>query len=396
MACHPRGLVRASFVLLAPLLLSLACKGIGASDGGLPELPDATQASPQLDASLPLPWTPGPFRWVATWGPGLTIKDAALDPSGNLYVTGTFLGTVDLDPGPGEFPSASGTALNGRAFLTKLSPDGQHLWSRAFDPHLEFAAAAFSPSGTSCIAGRFTEPNSTIAIDFDPGDGADLRYGIGRAQGFVTCLAADGSYRFSSITDARSFVHNATAAAFEPGGDLLVSFLDPNTYSNIVRVHPDGSADPLVVPLAPLTMGLAPLSTGDLLTYGTFIGEADLDPTAGVDRWRTVSWDCSGIPMEGVVVSRFGADWSYGWTTGLDNAERPLSAVVDAQGRTYLATLFGNDCRVDGSPKDGMARRVDLDGTIAWQNRLPAPMPRYETSAVDPRGAIYFAGSFAS
>lgn len=62
-----------------------------------------------------------------------TISDAkasAYDASGNVYVVGSFTGTIDLDPGPGVFNVSSGTTTQG--YLAKYSPTGGLLWANSF------------------------------------------------------------------------------------------------------------------------------------------------------------------------------------------------------------------------------------------------------------------------
>jgi hypothetical protein len=66
----------------------------------------------------------GDFQWARTWG-GVDSDDGygvATDGSGNIYVTGGFKGTVDLDPGDGTDEHIS--YGNYDIFLSKFPPDG--------------------------------------------------------------------------------------------------------------------------------------------------------------------------------------------------------------------------------------------------------------------------------
>jgi hypothetical protein len=66
--------------------------------------------------------------WSKGFGSGQTLAAAraALDPMGNVLITGYFYGSVDL--GGGMLTSMSGADL----FVLKLDPDGNHLWSKRF------------------------------------------------------------------------------------------------------------------------------------------------------------------------------------------------------------------------------------------------------------------------
>jgi hypothetical protein len=80
----------------------------------------------------------GDFAWVRTWGSEyneyanfrVNGRGVAADKFGNVYLTGDFMGTVDLDPDPSKeliFNSTGGEATD--PFLCKLNPDGELLWA---------------------------------------------------------------------------------------------------------------------------------------------------------------------------------------------------------------------------------------------------------------------------
>ncbi len=85
------------------------------------------------------------------------------DSSGDLYVSGSFKGTVDLDLSPNEFFVTGSSAANNR-FLTKISNDGEFLWAASFisDTSAEPASAvsdhslAVGPDGAIAVLGGYS------------------------------------------------------------------------------------------------------------------------------------------------------------------------------------------------------------------------------------------------
>lgn len=69
------------------------------------------------------------FTWAKSFGGsgndwGLAITT---DPTGNMYTTGSFSGTVDFDPGPGSFTL---TSSGGDIFISKLDAAGNFVWAK--------------------------------------------------------------------------------------------------------------------------------------------------------------------------------------------------------------------------------------------------------------------------
>lgn len=88
------------------------------------------------------------------------------DDSGNVYVTGAFEETLDLDPGTGILEKTA----NGEhdSFFLKLDADGELVWAKSIGSvYLDEAAAIkLDASGNIYITGYFQG-----SVDFDPGIG---------------------------------------------------------------------------------------------------------------------------------------------------------------------------------------------------------------------------------
>src|SRR5258706_6482447 len=78
----------------------------------------------------------GNFIWVKAMGGNSSLDIAGgssitLDAAGNVYITGTFEGTVDFDPGPGLFTlSVTGNFRTRASFVLKLDSDGNFIWAK--------------------------------------------------------------------------------------------------------------------------------------------------------------------------------------------------------------------------------------------------------------------------
>ena len=139
----------------------------------------------------------GGVVWARRFGNNVAQngKGIAVDDVGNVYVTGSFSGTIDF--GGGALTSAGGTDV----FVAKLDKDGNHVWSRQFgDASAQSGkAVAVDKGGNVVVAGEVAG-----SIDFGGGPltsagGNDL---------FVVSLDATGNMVWGKI-----FGNNAAQSA---------------------------------------------------------------------------------------------------------------------------------------------------------------------------------------
>ncbi len=111
----------------------------------------------------------GTHRWSKGIGDLVPqiAEDVAVDFSGNVIVTGRFMGTADF--GGGNLTSAG----NYDAFVAKFGPGGSHVWSKHFGDNSEQQADAVcvDPRGNVVIAGGFRGTLNCGGADITtPGD----------------------------------------------------------------------------------------------------------------------------------------------------------------------------------------------------------------------------------
>ncbi|MBF0423246.1 MAG: DUF4347 domain-containing protein, partial [Magnetococcales bacterium] len=114
-------------------------------------------------------------------GTGADYGDSVVvDQSGYVYTTGRFSGSVDFDPGPGEF-ILNGSGSN-TAFIQKVDSDGNLIWAKGFGVNGNSSGdgIAVDNGGYVYIAGQFGG-----TVDLDPGTGVVQRTSSAQYDMFV-------------------------------------------------------------------------------------------------------------------------------------------------------------------------------------------------------------------
>lgn len=141
----------------------------------------------QFSADGDLLWT----RSIGSEGADLGLA-MALDADENIWITGSFENTLDLDPGAGTFELTSAGAWD--IFVAKWSADGGFIWAgrmggpENFDNGYDIAVDA---DGNAIVVGSFFGTG-----DFDPGPGEHLltAHSLGSDDVFVQKLGPTGEF----------------------------------------------------------------------------------------------------------------------------------------------------------------------------------------------------------
>jgi hypothetical protein len=141
------------------------------------------------------------------------VYHVAVDPNGDLLMTGYFENGIDLGGGPLDAPGKR------NVFVAKLSGAGQHLWSKAYGPGPTFQAEgvglAVDPGGNALVAGYFED-------GIDLGGGPITPKALRSA--FLLELGPTGDY-VSSKAFGITGSQVASSCAFDMAGGRLVGGL---------------------------------------------------------------------------------------------------------------------------------------------------------------------------
>ena len=184
-------------------------------------------------------------------GNAVAIRETA-DTRGNpvveVYVTGSYIGATDFDPGPGTFvltsKNSSGNPAylngdNGDAFVLKLGGDGTFRWARSLGGNGRDDGEAITVDAQGAV---YTSGYFTGSGDFDPGTGTS------------TLTSASGTFGkgvyISKLDAAGNFVWAATVGGSTEGQGL----------------------------------GIALDGAGNVIVAGLYNGSGDFDPTKNGKR----------------------------------------------------------------------------------------------------------------
>ncbi len=234
----------------------------------------------KLDAS-------GNFIWAKSVG-GLTSDEGYSifpDAFGNVYVTGSFNGNVDFDPGAGSFVLSSSGAQD--IFVLKLDASGNFIWAKKMG-----GTGADLPTFLKLDAAGdiYTTGYFNATCDFDPGPD----------------------------------VFNLTSGGLV---DIYISKLD--TAGNFIWAKGIGGS----TEDAGYSLGFD--ASGNVFATGFFSGTVDFDPGAGVSELvSSGSFD--------IFILKLDATGNFSWAKkmGGTSSDRSLSMALDNVGNIYTTGWF--------------------------------------------------------
>lgn len=331
----------------------------------------------------------GNLLWAIQLGsPGADRAEyVTVDALGNVYVTGSFSGTVDFDPGPG---TASLTAAAGTdAFVAKYDANGSYVWATSFSESDNSTGKAV---GVDALGNVYVAGNFSGTISFTTGSSITS---LGGNDVFIAKLNSSGAQVWgeqiggSSADNATGIVADAlgnvyTVGNFENGtidldpGPGTVNYVAGTTIAYLVKLNTNGGLVWAINSLARI-YDLKTDATANLYMAGGISNVIDMDPGPGVANIGTprTSMDYYWI---------LNSDGGYVFAKsyfGVGTTGDARSASVDATGNIYTAGGQGDFNKWDktGNPVWGFGYGVNS----------PVVM-----NATDAMQHVYTAGNFHS
>ncbi|MBA5630581.1 SBBP repeat-containing protein [Moheibacter lacus] len=362
------------------------------------------------------------FEWAHTFGG--TISDngnaIAVDISGNVYTTGAFYETIDLDPGSGM---ENQTSLGMRdVFIQKLDADGNFLWGKAFGGTSTDSSYSIDidPSGNVYVTGFFQE-----TVDFDPGVGVSNLSSEGSWDIFILKLDTNGNFLWAKSIGASGQdvgygikVDNSGSVYttgvfydtvdFDPGTGIALLSTTGETTANTFILKLDSSGNYVWAKSfygeANWGMSINLDSEENIYTTGMMTGEADFDPGAG-----TVS--LTSVFGYGNYVQKMDNSGNFIWAKAFGGAYNyhPPVSTVDASGNVYTTGSFDFPGDYDPSDEvftltsngnnDVFILKLDASGNFQWAKSFGGDCEFCadggHSVAIDNSGNVYTTGFFS-
>lgn len=349
------------------------------------------------------------------WGHAITgtgylnLGYSVIDAPGNIYMTGTFAGSADFDPGPdAENLTAAGDY---DAFVCKLNTSGDLVWAIQLGgpaaDRAEYVQA--DAQGNVYVTGSFSS-----TADFDPGPGMASLSAQGGTDAFVAKYDAAGNYIWA-VSFSESDNSTGKAVAVDPGSNVYVTgnFSGVISFTNGVSYTSLGGNDVFICKLTSAgalvwgqriggnssdnATGIVADATGNVFACGIFEnGTIDLDPGPGSASYP------AGTPI--IYLVKLDANGDLVWPIR-SYAQTANDLKIDATGNLYLAGDIAGV--VDFDPGPGTANvgtprapsdyfwELTNDGNYVLAKGYSATGAAKSLS-VDATGNIYTAGGQGS
>ncbi len=360
----------------------------------------------------------GNLIWLSILGGDGYIFDAysEIGIDGSVYVTGTFTGTIDFDPGPAVLNLTA--AIPGEdVYIVKLDQNGGLVWAEQFGGSGDERVFGLNESqdGGVLLTGYFR--NTT---DFDPGPGVYSLTANFDGDAYILKLDNFGDFVWakqiqgpgygrgeSIITDHSGNVivtgGFSDSADFDPGPGTYFLSTSNTSDAFILKLTDSGDfiwAGNLEAGVESYGYSHAVDNSNNIFWTGYFRGTGDLDPTNGI---------LSDTPRgkNDIFLHKLDSNGKVVWADlyGGGDWDRGLSLAYENSGTVFLAGDFTGSVDFDrGSGTFSLSSngsseifllRVNSSGDFIWAGSMGAGDEDYPRDLeVNSRDEVFLTGNF--
>lgn len=305
----------------------------------------------------------GNYLWSLSFGGGDydAIESIDVDLNGDVFVTGYFLDTMDVDPGPGVVNHIGSALTNYRdVFIVKYSANGTYLWSHSFGNNFRYDQShdlIIDSFGSAYVVGEFGS-----SIDIEPGAGTTLLTSNGSSDLFLIKYSSTGSLIWGKNLGGSSTEYGR-AMSFDKYGNIQLAGTSssatmdadagPGTailtkigtgYSNMFVAKYDAAGNYLnafniggMGTTAPTAIGYD--TSNNILITGSLNDTVDFDPGVGVQNRM------SHPPYRDFFVAKYDELGNFIWTNNIGGNSYcdATNIQTDENNNIYLTGRFDAD-----------------------------------------------------
>ncbi len=308
----------------------------------------------------------GNFTWAKQIeGDGFSVaRSITLDAASNIYLTGSFSGKTDFDPGKGVYTlSSSGDTRD--LFIEKLDESGNFMWAKQIGGIAADYGCSISldPLGNVYTVGQYFG-----TVDFDPGaEIYNLNSIDNQISRFILKLTTTGEFLWARQIQAASIDYGCAIAVdksgnvYTTGGFAGIVDVDPG--DGIFTLISSGGADIFILKLDNAgnfvwakTIGselfdyaqsIALDDSSNVYTTGTFRATADFDP--GEQEFILTPSNSD----DEIFISKLDTYGNFQWALGIGSKSNDIgnSISVDHKGYVYSTGAFSSTVDFKSSGK---------------------------------------------
>jgi len=349
----------------------------------------------------------GNFIWAKQYGDSAFIGEKSslgIDPLGNLYITNSFLGTVDFDPDDGSFYLTS-QGSDRDVFIQKIDVNGNFIWAKqiggpfvpTFPTPVHSTAIAVDTNGNQYLTGYF---DGTIDFDPNPTSTFTMTSQYNASDIFTCKLDTDGNFVWAkqfSGTQSQGGVGYAIVV------DGIGNVYSTGTIGGTMDFDPSQSTFYLTSSVPSQTE----IYISKLDPLGNFVWAKAMGPGEGsaiaIDENNNIyssGWTPSGYTP---VINKHDSAGTLLWAKQLGGLNGQ-SIALDNIGNVYTTGFcFGtNDFdpgsgvfNLTGGNSDSFISKLDALGNFVWAGLLTGTSQVWVNSlAIDMNNNLYTTGYF--
>jgi hypothetical protein len=367
----------------------------------------------------------GNFVWAKSMGNPTQIPsglintgyDITIGPNGNVYVTGSYSGVVDFDPGVGVYNlNVPANNYYQRNFILKLDANGNFIWAKDMGSTNSISYSfgiRIDDFGNVLTAGKFGD-----TVDFDPGAGVYNLVSNGGYDVFISKLDSNGNFIWAKSIGGPG-AEDLNGLDLDADNNILITGLfwgqcdfDPNagienltaqsTFNTfILKLNSSGNfkwakriGDSTTIRVKDIYCDLS----NNVYTTGYFEGTHDFNPGIG-------TLNLTAIGGRNTFISKIDSNGNFNWANQFSQSFNSSSAITgDALGNIFVTGFFRDS--VDFDPNIGQnvlmasgnfdlfISKLNTNGNFIWAKQTLGGAVLGEDITVDSGGYLYTTGFF--